>query len=294
MKRYKPNKWRLRISRILKRASHPPVINVEDLIVGQNVIIEPGVEIECRRLVLGDGVVIKSGTRIEMVDLVIGDYTKISANCLLSGTNLCRIGHNCWIGHYTIIDSIGSTRIGNGVGVGAHSQLWTHAYFGDILNGCRFASERPLIIEDDVWFVGHCIVSPVHAQRRSMAMVGSVVTRDMEENHIYGGVPAKDMTERFGPQFAEVSADEKRERMQGYLDEFLARNRLKKNRIRIVDELDFDQSNLSQFSPTKRLYIKNLYPEEVSFMRFLLPTKAKFLPHPERDWMDLYLSSPPI
>jgi hypothetical protein len=124
-----------------------------------------------------------------------------------------------------------------------------------------------------------------------MAMVGSVVTKDMEENHVYGGVPAKDLTERLGPQFAEVSLDEKRARMQGYLDEFLDRNRPKENRIRIVDELDFDQSSLTQFSLTSRVYIKNLYPEEVRFMRFLLPTKAKFLPHPERDWIASYLSS---
>ena len=203
-----------RILRVINRIINSPVINVRELKLGKNVVIQPGVEIKCDRLVLGDGVIIKSGTRIEMADLVIGDYTKISNNCFLSGTSWCRIGHNCWFGHYTIIDSIGTTRIGNGVGVGAHSQLWTHAYFGDILEGCRFASHKPLVIEDDVWLVGHCIVSPIHAHRRSMAMIGSVVTKDMRENHVYAGVPAKDMTERLGTQFEEVSLDEKRLKMQ--------------------------------------------------------------------------------
>jgi len=279
-------------NRLLRKAQqllNAPIIETQELILGQNVIIEPRVEIYCKRLVLGDGVVIKSGTRIEMVDLVIGDYTQINNNCLLTGTRWCRIGHNCWFGHFTVIDSIGTTRIGNGVGVGAHSQLWTHIYFGDILQGCRFASHRPLVIEDDVWFVGHCIVSPITAKKRSMAMVGSVVTKDMEENHVYAGVPARDVTERFGPPFHEVDLEEKRKKMEGYLEEFISIYKPPRNRIRIVDRIDPGQKEYSQFSLTERMYLKKLYPEEVQFMRFLLPTKAKFLPFPETDWISHYL-----
>lgn len=275
-------------AKLVKHIVNPPIIDVKELKIGKNVIIKPGVEIKCDRLVLGDGVTIMSGTKISMVDLVIGDYTKINENCLLTGTDWCHIGHNCWFGHYTIIDSIGTTRIGNGVGVGAHSQLWTHAYFGDILEGCRFASHSPLQIEDDVWFTGHCIVSPIHARRRSMAMVGSVITKDMDENHVYAGVPAKDMTDRFGAQFEEVSQDEKMAKMQCYLKEFLDRYRPKENRIKIVEQLDLEQRDVTQFGLTERMYVKNLYPEEVQFMRFLLPTKAKFLPHPKTDWVASY------
>lgn len=124
-------------------------------------------------------------------------------------------------------------------------------------------------------------------------MVGSVVTKDMEENHVYAGVPARDMTEKLGPQFAEVAIDEKRAQMQGHLDEFLARKRPRENRIRLVDKLNPEQAHLSQFSLTERTYMKNLYPEEVAFMRFLLPRKAKFLPFSERDWVLQYLSVTP-
>ena len=286
-------RWASPISRALRWVTGAPIITVRELILGKNVIIEPGVEIRCDRLVLGDNVMIKSGTRIDMTDLVIGDYTIVNDRCFLTGTDWCRIGHNCWFGHYTIIDSIGTTRIGNGVGVGAHSQLWTHAYFGDILEGCRFASHKPLVIEDDVWLVGQCIVSPIHAAPRSMAMAGSVVTKDMEENHVYAGVPAKDVTDRLGLQFEEVSLAAKRSRMESYLHEFLDRVRPKQNRIRIVDQLDMGQRRLSQFSLTERTYIKNLYPEEVMFMRFLRPTKAKFVPAPETDWLAPHLSSVP-
>lgn len=278
------------IQRIIKRLLTPPILDVDELIIGKNVTIESGVEIRCKRLVLGDGVIIRSGTQIEMVDLVIGDYTKINNNCLLTGTDWCRIGHNCWFGHYTVIDSIGTTRIGNGVGVGAHSQLWTHIQFGDVLEGCRFMSQQPLVIGDDAWFVGHCIVSPIHAAPRSMAMVGSVLTRDLEENQIYAGFPARNMSDKFGNQFESISLDEKRAKMESYLADFLVQYAPKKNRIRIVDRFGKNQTNLSQFSLTERMYTKNLYPEEVQFMRYLLPTKAKFLPAPSTDWVSSFLS----
>jgi hypothetical protein len=226
-----------------------------------------------------------------MTDLVLGDYTKLNEHCLLTGTGWCRIGHSCWFGDFSVVDSIGTTRIGNGVGVGAHSQLWTHIYFGDLLEGCRFGSHRPLAIEDDVWFVGHCIVSPITARRRSMAMVGSVVAKDMDENHVYAGVPAVDVTERFGPQFQETPIQQKRLQMEAHLAEFLERYRPSQNRIRIVDSIDRTQLHYSQFSLTERQYVKNLYEEEVQFVRFLQPTKAKFYPIPERDWVATYLDT---
>lgn len=290
----KPLKKRRSIlQRALKRIISPAILNVDELMIGKNVVIEPGVEIRCKRLVIGDGVVIRSGTRIEMNDLVIGDYTKINNDCFLTGTDWCRIGHNCWFGHYTVLDSIGTTRIGNGVGVGAHSQLWSHILFGDTLEGCRFATYKPLVIEDDVWFVGHCIVSPIHARRRSMAMVGSVVTKDMQENHVYGGVPARDLTANLGYQFDVRDLADKQAMLQYYLDEFLIENNISESRIRIVDHLDTNQQHLSQFSLTERKYIKNHYPEEIKFMRYLLPTKAKFIPTSDTDWVGSYLSSIP-
>jgi acetyltransferase-like isoleucine patch superfamily enzyme len=269
----------------VRRWVSQPILNVGELILGKDVIIEPGVEIHCRRLVLGDGVIIREGTRIEMRDLVVGDYTRIYNHALFTGDAPCRIGHNCWIGHFTIINATDEFRMGNGVGVGAHSQLWTHNYFGDVLDGCRFASQKPMLIEDDVWFTGHSIVTPITARRRSMALVGSVVTKDMEENHVYAGAPAKDVTEKLGTQFQSRSLEEKQVIMQGYLDEFLLNRKLAQNRIRIVDKIDLAQKELSQFSLTERVYLKHLYEEEMLFMKFLTPTKAKFNPHPTTDWM---------
>jgi hypothetical protein len=179
--------------------------------------------------------------------------------------------------------------MGNNVGVGAHSQLWSHIQFGDTLEGSRFDSQKPLIIGDDVWFVGHCIVSPIVARKKSMALAGSVVTKDMAENCVYGGSPARDLTDKIGGQCAAVSDEKKKTELDKLLEAFLNVYKPRRNRIKVVNAFDASQKNYTQFSVTQRQYIKNLYPEEVQFMRFLLPKKAKFTPSPETDWIKPYL-----
>ena len=69
--------------------------------------------------------------------------------------------------------------------------------------------------------------------------------------------------------------------MESYLQKFIETFSPKYNRIRIVERLDPKQFQFSQFSLTERKYVKNLFPEEIQFMRYILPTKAKFLPSGE-------------
>lgn len=64
-----------------------------------------------------------------------------------------------------------------------------------------------MVVEDGVWFVGHCLVSPIRAKARSMAMLGSVVTKDMDHNRIYAGTPAKDITDKVGMKRPGFSGD---------------------------------------------------------------------------------------
>ena len=255
----------------------------EEFVRGKNVSIGENTSIAARNLYLGDGVYIGPGVTIESQDLYIGDYTRINRNAFISGTDWCYIGANCWIGHFSIIDSIGTTYIGNNVGIGAHSQLWSHIKFGDTLKGCRFESKRPLRIGDDVWFVGHCIVSPIRAEDMSMALVGSVLTGDMKSNHVYAGVPASDISERLGSQFETTSVETRKEMMAEHLEEFYSQHPSFRGSIELVEAID--DSDAIQFDIVDMKYSKTLKKAEVAFMRFLLPTRAKFIPVPERDWV---------
>ncbi len=255
-------------------------IQAEYIEIGQNTVIEPtaiirGLNGAASKIVIGDNCYIGANVQIILDDFVLGDYSKIHHNTNIHGYKPCKIGHNAWIGQYTIIDSIGGVSIGNNCGIGAQSQLWSHIKYGDTLEGCRFKSEKKLEIGNDVWLVGHCIISPVKIEDKSLALVGSVITSDMKYNRIYGGSPAKDLTDKLGYQFKEVPLFEKVEKMQKYLVEA----DLKNKGIEIIqfeDEIESDK--ITYFIVSSRKYTKRGSPEEIMFMNFLLPEKAKFTP----------------
>jgi len=239
--------------------------------------IGKNVHIEVDRLTLGDGVKICDNVSIEGPEVHIGDYALIRENTQLGGNSSLSIGMCCWIGQGVIVDSTERATIGNGVGIGAHSQLWTHMKFGDILQGCNWDSQTEMRIDDDVWLVGHCLVSPIYAGSKSMAMLGSVVTRDMKPNHIYAGVPATDMTDRLGTQYRDVSVDDKFDSLQRELRSFATKGN-DASRIKIVKEwpavMDHD---ISYFNVSTREYTKRLSDVEIAFMLHLL-VKIKFYP----------------
>jgi len=246
--------------------------------IGENTLIK-GPYGPAEYVEIGDNVFLDKEIFIMTPSLKIGDYSKIYKFTRISGYQPCIIGHNFWCDQNSILNCTDLLEIGNNVGIGAYSQLWTHIKFGDVLEGCRFNNTKPMKIEDDVWFVGHCIVSPITAKKKSMAMVGSVIVKNMEENRIYGGAPAVDMTEKLGPQFVEKSLDDKFNSMNNLLEQFLKTEPLAKDFIEIVkfsDEVKSDDK--TYFILSERKYTKRLTDIEVKFMKFLLPT-AKFIPY---------------
>lgn len=256
-------------------------IDAEFTSIGKNVFIHPtasisGINGKAKQIIIGDNTYIGANVQIICDDFKIGDYSKIHHHTNIHGYKPCHIGHNAWIGQYCIIDSIGGTSIGNNCGIGSQSQLWSHIKFGDQLEGCRYLSDSPLTIGNDVWFVGHCIVSPIKAQDKSMALAGSVVTKDMLYNTIYAGSPAKSVSSKLGQQFNTITDEDKFQKLQEILQSWNG----DKNKIKIVmttEEILID-NNISYFVIKDRCYTKKGTTEEISFMHFILPEKAKFVP----------------
>lgn len=257
-------------------------IKSDNFSMGFNSIVEPtaiirGVNGNAKSVIIGDNCYIGHNVQIILDEFVLGDYSKIHHNCNIHGYKPCKIGHNAWIGQYSIIDSIGGVTIGNNCGIGAQSQLWSHIKYGDTLEGCRFFSEKTLNIGNDVWFVGHCIVSPITAADKSMAMVGAIITKDMDFNIIYAGAPAKSISNKVGFQFNEITLDEKVSKLRVYLE----RSNVDAYKIKIVTSIDdiCVDDDISYFNVNDRKYTKKRSQDEVAFMKFLLPEKAKFTPY---------------
>ena len=79
-----------------------------------------------------------------------------------------------------------------------------------------------------------------------------------------------------GPQFHDVTADEKYDKMIMYWREFGSPANIKilKNSKDVI----FD-NDISYYNVDDRRYTKKGSDEEIAFMNFLLPTKAKFTPY---------------
>jgi len=254
-----------------------------DIKIGTNVSFGKNVVFNCKRVRIGDGVIFQDNITINCDVFEIGDYGTIYMNCFFPGPGVLKIGHNFWLGAGSIVDSQGGTIIGNNVGIGAGSQLWSHMAFGDVMYGARFHGAKPLTIGDDSWLVGHCLVSPVNIKAKSMAMLGSVITKDMEENHCYAGVPAESLTSKIGGQFSVTSLEERRMYMEKRLKEFSLKFDIQNmdRYTRIVDGTEKNHISEGErvivFNIRDRTYTKSGSLIESKLIRFLLPD-AKFTP----------------
>jgi hypothetical protein len=172
---------------------------------------------------------------------------------------------------------VGGLVIDDNVGIGSQSQIWTHIRFGDIVEGSRFHQEKSLWIGKDAWFVGHCVVSPVEVGERSMALAGSVVTRDMLPNHIYGGVPAVDLTDKLGGQFEERTVDAKAAKLRELIDAFTARHPAYGGKLLVVTSPVEIRPGVCCFDVSRRVYTKTCSEAEVAFLKAHVPL-VKFTP----------------
>ncbi|NDC25414.1 MAG: hypothetical protein EBZ49_14975, partial [Proteobacteria bacterium] len=265
-------------------------INAEEIILGKGVVIEKDVVITgkngpAKKVRLGDFSYIGRGAVIMTPQFELGDFSKLHAGAFVHGEKPARIGRNCWFGGNVVLDSMGGLDIDDNVGVGAHSQIWTHIQFGDIVEGSRFYSNRYLYIAKDVWLVGHCILSPVKVGEKSMAMVGSVITRDMEPNHIYAGVPAKDVSEKMGFQFEQRTAEEKLEKLNSVIQHFVLKRPEFRGRIEgCIAYPQVLRPGVSYFSVKDRTYTQNYTEAEISFLKANVPL-VKFVPRDKEKWL---------
>ena len=255
-------------------------IQVDELILGRNVVIEPsasirGINGNAKKIVIGDNTYIGADVQIIVNELQIGDYCKIHHHTNIHGNEMCNIGHNAWIGQYCLIDCIGGVKIGNNFCLGIQSHVWSHIKFGDTLAGCRFSKFFKTTIGNDVWIAGNCSIAPTTIADKAMVLANSAITKPLEFNQIYAGNPAKNISEKIGSQFDKVATEEKIK----VLTEHLRNSGIDSNKIKIVAKAtDFGNENASYFAVEDRVYTKKHLPEEIAFIRYLLPEKGKFVP----------------
>ena len=171
------------------------------------------------RVTIGDYCTIGPGVKLICSggDISIGDWTTLHDNCLVLCGKAVTIDPHCWFGQNCVIDGSGGIAIGRGVRVGMYSQLWSHVAAGEQIEGCTLFGERPVVIEDDVWLVGSCIVaSGVTLGRRTVALIGSNITKSWPANSVLAGMPAANKP---GLSFyKELTLEDKWQLLQGWIE----------------------------------------------------------------------------
>lgn len=126
----------------------------------------------------------------------IGPHTIVREGAILQtygGT--IELGSRCTVNAFCVLQGNGGIRIGDGVMIAAHVQMYAANHkFGDINLRMQEQGETRLgiYIADDVWIgAGSIILDGVTIGSGAVVAAGSVVTKDVPERAIVAGVPAR-------------------------------------------------------------------------------------------------------
>ena len=117
----------------------------------------------------------------------IGEKEFICLGCRFSGN--ISIGNNSVLGRKVVIKGEGGVEIGQNVGIVAESYIQTGTHY---LNDINFKSyAKKIIIKNNVWIGLRSIILPgLTLERGSVLGAGSVLTKNLPQYNVYGGVPA--------------------------------------------------------------------------------------------------------
>ena len=163
--------------------------------IGKGVKIHPTVVLSCKNAKIGDFVEIGRNVRIlGPKSFEVGEFSTISFDCVFIGNKNIIIGKNCFLGINSLLDASGDLSIGNNVAIaGSGIQIWTHStWLEEIQNYSIKNTTAPVSIENDCYIgTGSIILPGVKIGKESIIAAGSVVTKNIPQRILVGGVPAK-------------------------------------------------------------------------------------------------------
>ncbi len=197
------------------------LVHVRDLKLGTNSRITSFSVIKAKKLDLGNSVVIKGPCLVKAAEITLGDFSSISPLAvvnapLIEGANLSMGSHSqifpfCWLEPGEGIE------IGNQVGIGGHTLIFTHGSWTNYLEGGPVSFGK-VKIEDGVWLPWRVFILPgVTIGANAIIAAHSTVSKSLPARSLVGGAPAKVIKEDF---VMRPSPEERLKRLEQLIAEF--------------------------------------------------------------------------
>lgn len=125
----------------------------------------------------------------------IGNKSTIHIGCRFYQPENIRIGQGTIIGDHATLDGRAPLTIGNHVDIASQVMIYNSQH--DIHSQDMHPIEAPVVIEDYVFIGPRAIILPgVTIHEGAVVAAGAVVTKDVPEKTIVGGIPAQPIGER--------------------------------------------------------------------------------------------------
>jgi len=125
----------------------------------------------------------------------IGKGSAIHMNAVFYYPPNIKIGNDSVIGEKVVLDGRDKLTIGNHVDIASEVMIYNAKH--DINDENFKAISAPVVIEDNVFIGPRAIILPgVTVKKGAVVGAGAVVTKNVEEFKVVGGVPAKEIGER--------------------------------------------------------------------------------------------------
>jgi acetyltransferase-like isoleucine patch superfamily enzyme len=177
------------------------ILNAKNVRIGKGTKIKPFSYVAAEHLEIGDYCTIKSLSIISTRIVKMGNYVHIANFSFIRGPFMKQskitIGNHSRIFPFCWLDTNQRITIGNNVGIGGFSLLFTHGVWSNYFRGGPI-SFKDIVIEDDVWLPWRVFVMPgVTIGKGSIIGANSLLNKSISPNSLAAGSPAKILKEDF-------------------------------------------------------------------------------------------------